>query len=364
MKHLVFVFIIIICIITSCSGPQGENKSGEFDISGTEYFYSIINILEEDGEPAPDTWEALFSTPGYKVLTESEFSRDHFIDHFRLAFMPSRVKKLEDAIENGKVNAGLIEHYRESGNQKEEVMAFAGILQSNKDSLMRLSVEKALEYLPDKSVEKSPPVSFLVFAYDARGYLPVVIDILFAKDLGEMLPLMLAHEFHHYYRNMQLEYEPEDISDKEADLIWVMDQIQCEGIADQIDKEILLGKESSPLYFLSESWNRMVENAPSYIEKIDSLLSGVAENIHSIEKSGTILRQSLPMSGHPVGFYMANLIIEEYGKDELVSEVGNPFAFFRRYNEAVNKANGGLPGFSKQTMTVIEELEYRYIISQ
>ena len=58
---------------------------------------------------------------------------------------------------------------------------------------------------------------------------------------------------------------------------------------------------------------------------------------------------------------MANLIIEQLGKDVLVEDVKNPFAFFRHYKEAADKKKGDAPTFSQKSIEFILSLERRYI---
>jgi hypothetical protein len=76
---------------------------------------------------------------------------------------------------------------------------------------------------------------------------------------------------------------------------------------------------------------------------------------------GQQLRAIVPLSGHPTGFYMANLIIEQLGKDKLVKDIGNPFAFFRLYKQAADKKGGYTATFSEKAICFIRSLEKRYI---
>ncbi|UCC41475.1 MAG: hypothetical protein JSV96_08675, partial [Candidatus Aminicenantes bacterium] len=78
-----------------------------------------------------------------------------------------------------------------------------------------------------------------------------------------------------------------------------------------------------------------------------------------IGQMGRQLRSFIPQSGHPTGFFMANVIVRQYAKDELVKIVRNPFKFFYLYNEAARK-NRKAPVFSDHAIDFIKMLESKY----
>ena len=76
---------------------------------------------------------------------------------------------------------------------------------------------------------------------------------------------------------------------------------------------------------------------------------------------GRKLRDLVPLSGHPTGFYMSNLIIDQLGKDALIKEIGNPFTFFRLYNQGADKKGNEAPTFSEKAIRFIQSLEEKYV---
>jgi hypothetical protein len=92
---------------------------------------------------------------------------------------------------------------------------------------------------------------------------------------------------------------------------------------------------------------------------MDRLFSAMNKHPERKSELGGKLRDLVPMSGHPTGFFMANVIIDQLGKEILLTEIGNPFAFFRLYNIAAGKK--GVPAFSEDAMAFIGSLEKRYI---
>ncbi len=357
-------YLFLICVVFNFSCQEEKAAESFFDFSGIEQFIEIAGILEQGQEPSENQWEKLFSTPGYEVLTESEFSREFFIEHLRMVFLPAEREALEQALEKEKnlpFHRRHAHHFNSAKNKMDEIVLQKEQLNEQAPELMEISRNEAMNYLPEMEETGFVPVSFVIFSNDARGYTPVVIDILFSIGLGDNLPLLVGHEVHHYFRNQILAYDPDTILAEDKDLLWVLNQIQAEGIADQIDKRKLVMDVEGPMHSFSDLWENMVKNAPDYLSFMDEHLSGMQNTAKDRLHTGQQLKKNLPMSGHPIGFYMANLILEEKGTKALAEEAGNPFAFFRKYQQVAKAQPGDAPVFSSGAMRVISDMEEKYI---
>lgn len=357
-----FLYGNVFATETSSNTEKENNKV--FDFSGVEQFMNISSILEDDREPSPEEWNKLFNTPGYQVLTEGEFKKEFFVEYFKLVFMPSKSDELEKALrqEEGQAfHTKFLQHYVQAKEMRKEIQQQTNKLKTQAPTIIENASNEASKYLPPMEKEDFIPISFVIFANDARGYTPVVIDVLFSIELDDMLHILLAHELHHYYRNQILAIDRQEVSKEHMDIIWVLDQIHCEGVADQIDKRKLVSSEEGPLHFFSDQWEEMVENAPEYINTMDELFNDLANLQKDKNEVGQQMREKLPMSGHPIGFYMTNIIIEQLGKDILIEVTANPFAFFRLYNNAAKIKADNTPYFSEKTMKIISGLESKYI---
>ncbi len=89
-------------------------------------------------------------------------------------------------------------------------------------------------------------------------------------------------------------------------------------------------------------------------------MTEMARNHELIKQLGDSLRSFITQSGHPTGFFMANCIVEQRGRDAIVEIVRNPFRFFVIYNDAAKK-NGKTSVFSEQAMSFIKSLESKYM---
>jgi len=331
------------------------SKRSAVDVSGIELFWQVVDSLSEDQEPSQELWRALFATPGYSALTQSEFEPSFFQENFRLAYMPSLRDFLASALEEG-TNARYLGHYAQVEERRAELVAFTEEL--GRSDLMEEPSRLAAEWLTGPTPDELAPVALLVFGMDARGYDPIVVDLLAARELD--LHSFLAHESHHWYRNERATVEWGAVAPHDEDLLWTLYQIQGEGIADQIDKRPWIdGGEPVPAPFESYSagYLEALAATPATIHGLDSLLAelGAATEPDHRARIGARFAELVPMSGHPTGYYMARTILEQLGQERLVQSVANPVAFFRAYDEAARAS--AAPALSPEALLGLAELE-------
>ena len=111
----------------------------------------------------------------------------------------------------------------------------------------------------------------------------------------------------------------------------------------------------------AERFLTAVAAAPEVIAGLDSLLAAAEEAPPARRLDiGTAAAELVPMSGHPTGCFMARLIREQYGDEGLIVDVGNPFAFCRRYHDAAIRS-GQAPVWSDAALAQLRSLERRYV---
>ncbi len=319
------------------------------DFSGLEKFLELTSILEKDQEPAPEQWDTLFATPGYAVLLQEEFRKDFFAERFRLAFMPSRADALEEQIkkETG-FRARFLPHYLRVKKMRGAIERW--VAEQRPAELYAEALEKARSLLPEGAISGWPAVSFVIFAPDARGYDPVVLDVLYCMDKGGLLVNLVGHEFHHYYRNRLVDLN------QDQSTLWVINQIHAEGIADLIDKAEWTRRPEADLGPNERDFVKLYRESPSVLRTMDEILARMSEMKTGRGELGFELRRAVPQSGHPTGLYMAMLVLEELGKSALLGAADDPFAFFRLYQEAAAKRGGDTPRFSDKALAFLDSL--------
>lgn len=301
------------------------------DFTGFHGFLRISDLLNQGIEPKAHEWEEFFSAPGYRALLVSEFTREFFVSRMRLAFLAAAQKQ-------GKQTGTdrFAEHYRRVYSLREELNEHAEKLASSR--VAAEAMEHTLAWLPTSLRIKAgdhPPVAFLVFDLDARGYSPIVMDILASREWGD-LSRFLGHEFHHYYRNKLLSIDLAIASAEDQPLLWVLNQLHCEGLADQIDKHEDVPADSLMAGFMRH-YRKCAAEAPASVELLDRTLRACSTTPEQKRELGEALRGKLPLSGHPTGFYMANVILKQLGREPLIDTFASPFQFLELYTQAAKK---------------------------
>jgi len=356
----IFICLLSILFIFSCNKSQYNNLN--LDFSGIDEFWKITSILSNNIDPEERNWHALFNTPGYSALTQSEFSQAYFKRYFRFAYMPNKSDSLKEELAKSHWRIQYLNHMTKVLLKKEEIQNHQKELFAS-NYLTNESLDLTRKYLPADALMSGdlPPISFVVFGNDARSYSTIVIDILYSIEQGDKLKYLVGHEAHHFYRNKTLTFNFPDVNQSDYNIVWAINQIQAEGIADQIDKRVRFfdsGDIANSKWALK--YKEYLQSTPALIIKMDSLLVQYGTQSEDLISISEKFRSSIPMSGHPTGYFMTNAIIENLGKSELLKNLGNPFEFFRLYNHVAESKSEKYPVFSEKSKELINNLELNY----
>ncbi len=294
-----------------------------FDFSGFDQFIRVATSLKAGREPERADWKLLFECPGYQALTRSEFPRESLAQIWRDA--------LGQAGYDGCASDGrrrLMAHARRALTCRQQLLQTREQLELAEAGLLASARRDARQYLPAGNYTDWSDVSFLVFDHDARGYIPVVVDILLATDLGAgcRLAALLAHEFHHQ-QLARLKGLSLGGPDTRSDIGWVLDQLHMEGVAEMITVNQLDDVELAR--FMAQ-----VRQAPSYLKRLDAGLTQIGQDATTAAVVGRELRQSLPQSGHPAGYYMAARTATQLGRRELIATAVDSAQFLAAFRRA------------------------------
>ncbi|WP_139158802.1 DUF5700 domain-containing putative Zn-dependent protease [Pseudoalteromonas byunsanensis] len=347
---------------------SSSNKASITDIEseGAEIFWEVQHILLQNDLPTEKQWQALFQTPGYFELVANEIPEQIFKQLFILAFKPSEYQKAEKLINDGNIKARFIQHLRSTQHQQQALSAFIKVFTNSYSKNYKEYVRLAQEYLPNTSTlfATLPKISFSYFDNDARGFKKrIVLDPLFALSNESSLKYWIAHEFHHYFSHDLAAFRQPEENTPDADVMWILIQTQLEGIADLVDKsQIYFQKGYMEDSLFAQIYKEKYQQSTTLLAGFDELFQQYSDMTYSQKAKQELavqIRKSLPMAGHPTGYFMARAIEQYQGKQALVSSIGNPFMFFTLYQSAAIEHNT-LYQFSQQTMRNIELLEKKY----
>ncbi len=384
-KRWLASFSLLIAFVLAANGgylqgatPQAVNPG--FNFEGIEAFWTIATVLESDTEPSEAQWKAFFAAPGYERLAD-EFGRSYFQNALRAVFMPSQGDLEAEMVRTYAERGGflgwytplVIDGFREASENREWMAGRVRELKTH--PYLEEAAGYALEYLPDEAVDAYPAVNFVVFN-DSRGYTPLIMGItgddLAPSDLeclerqghDRHLPflLLMAHESFHMYRGQEMEIELPEPGHPDYALLWTLDQMTNEGIGDLIHrKRLYYGDGCMAGTERAAGMHREQLAQPATIRIVDAILSEMAAEPDVAGMLGGQLQSFVPQSGHPTGFFMANLIEEELGTGAIRDVVRNPFEFFKLYNQAALE-NGEAPVFSPEAMAYLANLQEKHSI--
>jgi hypothetical protein len=330
---------------------------GTPDFSGVDLFWSIADQLTADSEPDSVGWRGLLDTPAYRQLAQDQRVQRML----RLAFRPSLSRDADSVIATGNYNARVVGHLRRVRELRSELQRFRDSLASV--DMLGEAGRLAAPFLPSGEVDRRPPprVAYAFFGPEAYGGSEgIIMDLLFARDRGSYLMPIIGHEVHHYHVGYLTGLRFPERSSPAFTLLQSLRNLANEGTADRIDLRFPTGPPKMP-EDVTPAYNAGYRDAAATLREVDSVLSRVGSDTAAMRRAGKDLSNRLVFGGHPVGAYMAERIDESMGRGALIAAVGNPFAFFRQFNEAEARARGA-PPFSDATLKLVAALEKDYFI--
>jgi hypothetical protein len=343
-----------------CFGQNSQTT--KINTSAAEAYFKIADALKSGGE---DTiaWQTLFRTPVYQMMIAGQA-----IDTAALKAEMKRVFAPSTALSKPQLSGSELYHKSYKDNQK-QLESYIGLLHR---AAVQDSV-KALVYpfLPLR-LQSDPLFPILFYLNygtpDATGYGGIVInDLLQSYRIDNYkLGLLAAHEAFHSIVSVAFQKALKkniDYNAPDFNLLYFLENVSEEGIADLIDKPLLLKKES-PVY---EEVKQLTNNddilSTKYIRSIDSILklclnseqairqyNGFADFANAFGRNG----------GHIPGRFMGTVIQKAGLLQEHVITVEDPISFIFSYNEAAKKYRTTYPVFSKESIEYLKQLKSKY----
>ena len=325
--------------------------SDKYSFDSARQFIEMAKRAKKGELPTEENWNQLYQTEGYRLfLTNSlaDFFRKEIKNAFYLNFDENRKSELQDSLSvsleaddyMSTYHLLFIHNYDKLNSNLDKAALFLDTLDI--ENLLSRSLKETKKFIPesDRIINQDQLNNCYFICREPEASVrnnAVFIDLTYCIDLKyEELLKLFAHEYHHNFRDVRRKTSYND------PLLYVLEKMNTEGVADLIDKEIpdrstLAHSGLSATDSFKKEFAKEFYNTPNRLKEIDDIVTK-----KYIQDKDTVAYKKLfrlvSMGGHPNGFYMANLIKKELGLESVVNVYADPVGFFRLYNTAATKA--------------------------
>lgn len=341
MNRFFLIGLLVICANIKISIAQ------TVDLTSVDEFFKVTSTLKQGKEISKEQWEKFDNSSSYKRFAESEneFLINTIKSSIEIVFgkgneaeKDSILNISEEEMAESKplmMKKLILTNYQDVNENYLAIKSFRD--NYDFDSLIVRSIHRLSSFLgtPIDSTNEFKSVFFFFLnldGKDAEDALYIDFNLIYKMTEQQRIDF-LAHEYFHNYRR---NFENHDFNYK-CDLNFMLDMIQNEGIADQIDKSQGYDSYYSEVIKSPELTTIMVNlynQAEDDLEKIQNIISRysndeITENVMIDE-----LLEVYKFNGHAIGFYMSNQIVKAGYRNEMIETFYNPYKFFKLYNLA------------------------------
>ncbi len=358
-----FNFVVIgFTFFTTLAFAQ-KLQNEKINTASAESYFKIAKSLQLGKHPSSLEWNELFKTPAYEMLILGGA-----IDTTVLKSEMQKVFSSNGGTTAKELSASELYHKEYKDNQ-EKLEKYIRLLNTSSivDSIKLL----LYPFLPKRlQTDENFPILFYINygSPEATGYGGVVMnDLLHASRIDSYkVGLSGAHEsFHAIVSRTFLQHLKKTSNYNSADfnLLYFLQAINEEGIADLIDKPVLM-QRNSPLY---EEVKKLTKNDESIsiakIKKLDSLLALAFKTETVIEQYqgfAAFANAYGKNGGHIPGRFMGAVIQESGVLTNHIPLIEDPISFMISYNDAVKKLKKSYPIFSSDSIEYLKNLKTKY----
>lgn len=323
----------------------------DINLTSVDEFFRITPTLRQGKKINKEQWQQFDNSSGYAIFSrnQNKFIINTIKSSIYMVFgnenkatKDSILNIPEEEISKDKIKMLkklILTNYQDINEHYSSIKSFRD--NYNFDSLRAKTVQRLSSFLccdTLNSAIKLKPIYFSFLSSDGKDMEDALyIDFNLIYNMTEQQRInFLAHEFFHNYRS---HFENHEFNYKE-DLNFMLDMIQNEGIADQIDKYMGYKKYYSDIFKspeLAKIFTTLYDKAEDDIKQLQTIIVQYSKN--DIDKKTMIdkLLEVYKYNGHAIGFYMSNQIIKAGFKNEMIKSFYNPYEFYRLYNLAAYK---------------------------
>lgn len=354
-----FLNILLIIILFSCESKENKIETNiSFNFDAAKGYFNVVDSLKIIQKLSDAQWKSFLEIEGNKLyLTENNIPKT-FTDKLRTII--ENTYTVSDSLLIANSERDLFYKIRSMYRENDSVFRdHLDWIKKNETRVIDSMVARTMQFLPQNKLTNDSPLKIYYHTLDHDGSANakgIFISIMAAhQNNSKRLGNYEAHEFHHIQRPNILNEIKIDSIDQE--IVWALDAALNEGLADMVDKDVMLSEQSD--WWLKDMVNDFyVGEAKAVIENLDKLITDEANGKHHSEEE--YRNTLLGTVGHVPGYFMAKIITENGKSDELTKMADNPFSFFMLYNEIACQNPKEYPLFTAVSIQYIKELEQKY----
>lgn len=359
---MIYRFRILAVFLMLFFCGQAKGVAQEINVDALDAYWKITDRLRLGDTLSHETWGAFLAMDGNRQYVENQGFDAAFLESYRktmqLVYNPANEEKVRKMVAN-KLSYWMVYKINQYKANETALKAYAARL---KDKAYLDSIYKnSWAWLPKQLQTKSPTTKIFFIAIDNdalvdRGTIVFTLWSAYNQDKLKY-GILGGHEMHHILR------KPvgfENVKPGEEGLLYVLNSILNEGSADMVDKRFSFDQTKDIVY--EYHFDELLLSRPdSIIQQIDTAIQIMAhskgEKYRTVKQYRNLINYS---SGHNPGYYMADIIVRNGYRRELIKNVQNPFFFFYLYNKSAKKDKQHPPVFSAEAISYLRELEAKY----
>ena len=350
----VLAIVVIMLVVDQDAYPQTTLTNKVVDTEPIELYIELVNSIKQNGKPDDFLVKKYFNNPTNAFFKQRPgFDSLNFVKNLIAVYS---VNAKDNALLKKDDDYYLMLKYKENEKIiKESVKAI-------KKSNIPDRVKTRLRPFYDKSLNvDSFSIKYIyLFLNEGNGGFPGYVfnsSLQTAYLDPDIIDIVSAHEAYHTVTNsifmnkFSRVFNDPASKDSEKNLLWYLEIIAEEGIADLIDKPTLTVRKSPLSFELKQLRINEESRSKQKIFQLDSLLS----SSNAEKRNFSDVSKLLENGGHIPGRYMAIKIKDANLKDYL-KYTGNPFQFIYHYNIAVKNVKEAAK-FSKKSIDLLNKIE-------
>ncbi len=341
-------------------------KAQIFHTEALDAYWKMIEPLKKGDSLSTATWEKFLSLDANQIYIKNQgFDKDYLKrlkKSIEIVYMPQNAEILAKrvaAIEKDPSTFWLTYKVYVYKKYEKELKKFQSTVGT--PEYLEAGYRNTFGWLPKKLQIKNSAINIYLLGIEndaIAGPSGLVLTLwnLYNADKIQVGGL-LGHEMHHYLRSP---YGFKNISKEDEGLLYFLHVTLNEGSADLIEKPTNIAHNDEIPYGL--------QIRDFLLPQADSIVQVANQNIEAMQRSGGKIFKTEKdyrnlvkwTSGHNTGYFMADIIVRNGYRNQLLAIIQNPFQFIQLYNRAAKKDAKKPPLFSEDALKYVKTMEKKY----